>query len=107
MPRFLQHLASVALLAGAGLLMGGCDPEGRKNCVWVLEAEPGMMEKVDPGMIPVCARNRQTMKEDCRLQTSLEYAKGAYGKKFRYADLAIESPGLPRTIKSIKFCDGN
>ncbi len=46
------------------------------------------------------------MKEDCRLQTTLDYAEKVYGRKFRYADLRVESPGLPRTVSSIKFCDG-
>jgi hypothetical protein len=101
-----------ALLAGLvpavalTLFVAGCDKEGRGNCAWVLEPEPKLESQVDPGMIPVCARNRDSNKEDCRMQTTLERAKEWYGRKFRYTDLAITSPGLPRTISSIKFCDG-
>ncbi|MEZ4741669.1 MAG: hypothetical protein R3B45_04355 [Bdellovibrionota bacterium] len=83
----------------------GCDPEGRKKCVWTLEPEPKNMGMAKDGMIPLCARNRETMKQDCRLQADLEYAKKAYGRKFRYVDLKVESYGIPRTIKSITFCD--
>lgn len=86
-------------------LLVACDPEGRKNCDWVLEPEPKLIGTTSEGMIPVCARNRQTNKEDCRLQTSLAYAEKVYGRKFRYVDLRVESPGIPRTIDSIKFCD--
>ena len=94
------------LMVVAGLL-AACDPEGRKTCEWVLEPEPKLKGSADPGYIPVCARNRKAMKEDCRLQTTLEYAEKVYNRKFSYNDLRVESPGLPRTIKSIKFCDGN
>ena len=93
------------LTAVVGLLMG-CDPEGRKDCAWVLMPEKSLIGQTDAGMIPMCARNLKTNKEDCRLQAPLEYAKQVYGRTFRYVDLRVESPGLPRTIKTIKFCDG-
>ena len=82
----------------------GCDPEGKKNCDWVLEPEPKKIDMAQLGFIPVCARNRVTMKQDCRLQTTLEYAKKVYGKKFRYIDLKVKNIGIPRTIDSIEFC---
>lgn len=100
-----KHLLCLMVLALSAPLFMACDPEGKKECSWVLEPENKMIGKTDPGMIPVCARNRKTMKEDCRLQTTLEYAQKAYNRKFRYTDLRIESPGLPRTIAGIKFCD--
>lgn len=84
-----------------------CDLEGRKNCAWVLEPEPSLKDKAVSGFIPVCARNRQTKKQDCRLQATLDFAKKAYGKQFRYVDIEVESVALPRTIKNIKFCDKN
>lgn len=86
------------------LLNTACDPDGKKNCDWVLEPEPSLIDKVDEGYIPVCARNRKTQKQDCRLQTTIEYAKTTIGKKFRYADLRVVNSGLPRTISTIKFC---
>ena len=86
------------------LSLVGCDPEGKKQCVWELEAEPDQTKRVEKGYIPVCARNRTTMKQDCRLQASLEFAKKAYGKVFRFVDMNIKSPALPRTITDIKFC---
>jgi hypothetical protein len=95
------------IFAGTSFLSLACDPDGKKSCDWVLEPEPKLKGSSDDGYIPVCARNRTTMKEDCRLQTSLEYAEKAYERKFRYTDLRVESSGLPRTVKSIKFCDGN
>lgn len=81
-----------------------CDPEGKKECAWVLEPEPDLIKKVEEGFIPVCARNRKTMKQDCRLQTTLEKAKHYYGKTFRYSEMTVESVALPRTIRRIKFC---
>jgi hypothetical protein len=101
---FRPRLRPVAALL-AVLLLVGCDPDGKKKCAWVLEPEPRNEANSDPGMISVCARNRETMKEDCRLQTTMEYAKKALGRTFRYVDLTIESPGLPRTVKSITFCE--
>jgi hypothetical protein len=88
------------------LFVVACDPDGKKECQWVLEPEPTLKGTTDEGMIPVCARNRKSMKEDCRLQTTLEYAQQVYGRRFRYVDVRVESPGLPRTVKAIKFCDG-
>ncbi len=81
-----------------------CDPDGKKECAWVLEPEPDLKDKVEEGYIPVCARNRKTQKQDCRLQTKLDYAKKVDGRTFRYSDLVVERTGLPRTIKSISFC---
>jgi hypothetical protein len=81
-----------------------CDPEGKKKCQWVLEPENHKRYKPLKGFITVCARNRKTMKQDCRLQTKIEKAKSWSGKKFRYTDLETESVIIPRTIKSIKFC---
>ena len=83
----------------------GCDLEGRKNCDWVLEAEPNQADKVSKGMVGVCARNRKTMKQDCRMQTTLDYIKSVQKRRFRYEDLEVENYGIPRTIKNIKFCD--
>ena len=94
-----------AVLWGLSLMVLGCDSDGKKQCAWVLEPEPKLKGTTDPGFIPVCARNRGNNKEDCRLQTTLEYAQKIYGRKFRYTDLRVESPGLPRTVAGIKFCD--
>lgn len=108
MPRDLAKLlpSLLPLVAAASLsLLAGCDPEGKKECAWYLEPEEKLIGTVDPGYIPVCARNRTTMKEDCRLQATKDYAQKAYGKKFRYIDMRVASPGLPRTITTVKFCD--
>ncbi|MCB9228430.1 MAG: hypothetical protein H6618_02370 [Deltaproteobacteria bacterium] len=87
------------------LLLLSCDPEGRKDCAWVLEPEPDLKGKVQEGYIPVCARNRRTMKQDCRLQLRPEQISEYTGKKFRYSDLQVVSVALPRTIRSLKFCE--
>ena len=85
-------------------MMISCDPEGKKDCAWFLEPEPKLKNNVVQGYIPVCARNRKTMKQDCRLQTTLDKAKKYYGKVFRYNDMSVESVAIPRTITTIKFC---
>lgn len=102
-----QVMLEMRILVFAVLfLLFGCDPEGRKKCDWVLEPEASLMGKTEPGFVPVCARNRKTQKQDCRLQATLDIAKAAQGKKFRYVDIVVESPALPRTVKSIKrYCD--
>lgn len=101
-----RRATAIVLVALALPVIVACDPEGKKDCVWVLEAEEKLAGTTDPGMIPVCARNRKTMKEDCRLQTTLDYAKQVKGRTFRYVDLRVKSAGIPRTISDIKFCDG-
>lgn len=88
------------------VLAFSCDREGRKQCEWVLEPESTLIGKTEPGYIPVCARNRKTNKQDCRIQATLEYAKSVQGKKFRYVDMVVASPAIPRTLTTIKkFCD--
>jgi hypothetical protein len=86
------------------LFLLACDPDGKKNCAWVLEPEPTLKDRATSGYIPVCARNRTTQKQDCRLETTLDFAQKAYEKTFRYVDLEVESSGLPRRIKRITFC---
>ena len=86
-------------------MMLACDPEGRKECHWVLEPEVRRKQQVEDGFIPLCARNRKTMKQDCLLQATKEQTNKYLGKKFRYVDLRVKSPALPRTIISVRFCD--
>jgi hypothetical protein len=95
----------LALIILTSFGLSACDPEGKKDCAWTLEPEIKLEGTTDPGYIPVCARNRKTEKQDCRLQATVEFAKKIYGKKFRYVDMVIESPGLPRTVTDIKLCD--
>ena len=88
------------------LTLFSCDPEGKKDCQWTLDPEPKLIgTTTEPGMIPVCARNRQTNKEDCRFQAPLDFAKAAFQKKFRYVDLESDNSKLPRIVKDIKFCN--
>ena len=98
-------LARFIVAVTATSILWGCDPEGKKECAWTLEPEPELKERVEPGFIPVCARNRVTQKQDCRLQTKLAFAKKVFKRKFRYVDMEVESVALPRTIKRITFCD--
>ncbi len=100
-------MAFIKVISAIGLvfLILGCDPEGKKKCDWVLEPEPSLIGKTDDGYIPVCARNRKTQKQDCRMQATMEYAKESLGRKFRYIDIRTENAGLPRTITTIKFCE--
>lgn len=103
---FAPRLMRMAACLAAALTLSACDPDGKRDCSWVLEPEPKLIGTTEEGKIPVCARNRDKMKEDCRLQTNLDYAKKVYGRKFRYVDLRVNKASLPRTIDSIRFCDG-
>ena len=100
-----NRLLGISLTAALVFLITGCDPEGKKKCQWTLEPEPNLKGSTTvAGMIPVCARNRTTNKEDCRFQADMEYAQAAWMKKFRYVDIVSDNSQLPRIIKSIKFC---
>jgi hypothetical protein len=101
----LFAVITVTTVIAAGALTS-CDPEGRKECEWALEPEPSLVADVNqPGMIPVCARNRKTNKQDCRFQTTLELAKSAWNRKFRYDHIDANMKHLPRIINKITFCD--
>ena len=93
------------ILGAAFWFCCACDPEGKKACEWYLVPEESQQSRVSPGYVPLCARNYRTKKQDCRLQAKLEDAKSYYQKKFRYVDLVVVSPALPREIKSITFCE--
>lgn len=106
----MQHkhpntVIGIGLTALLALLITGCDLEGKKKCQWTLEPEPNLKGSATvAGMIPVCARNRTTNKQDCRFQADMEFAKAAWMKKFRYVDIESDNSQLPRVIKNIKFC---
>jgi hypothetical protein len=85
--------------------LSGCDPEGKEKCQWTLEPEERLIGKTEPNLIPVCARNRTTNKEDCRFQTTLEFAKSAWTKHFRYVDIDADLRKAPKVIRDIKYCD--
>ncbi len=82
-----------------------CDPEHKKKCEWYLMPDTVRIGQVQEGFIPVCARNLVVNKEDCRLQSTLDFAKSAYNKKFRYSEMKVKSLAIPRTIDAIKFCE--
>lgn len=86
-------------------LITACDPEGRQECQWTLEPEPKLIGKTEEGMIPLCVRNRVTNHEDCRFQASLDFAKEAWMKKFRYVDIDADASKAPKVIRKIKYCD--
>lgn len=84
----------------------GCDPEGYKDCAWTLEPEPKLIDTItDLGMIPVCARNREKNREDCRFQTTIDFSKSAWTRKFKYVDIVSDKAKFPRTISAINYCD--
>lgn len=101
-----QLRRGTVLAMAAALLMGlsACDPERKKQCEWYLMPNTSKKARVDEGFISVCARNLIANKEDCRLQTTLSFAKKVYGKTFRYVDLKVKSFGIPRTIQEMTFC---
>lgn len=96
----------INVLALAAILLG-CDPEHKKKCEWYLvpDTDPARAGKVGEGYIPVCARNYETNKQDCRLQTTLKFAEKVYQRKFKYIDLKVKNVGIPRTIDEIEMCD--
>ena len=81
------------------IFLGACDPERRNECEWYLEPDPSRIGKTDGDLIPVCARNFVSNKQDCRLQTTLDYAKKVHKMTFRYNELVVVDYGKPRTIK--------
>lgn len=93
------------LTALAAMVLTACDPEGKEKCQWTLEPEPKLIGHTDPGLIPLCARNRETNHEDCRFQGTLEFARSAWTKKFRYVDIDADASKAPKVIRSIKYCD--
>ena len=100
------RLHAALMLTTIPLALLACDPDGKKDCAWVLEPEAKLEGTTEPGFIPVCARNRKSMKEDCAMQATLDYAKQAYERKFRYVDIRFASAGQLHTVSSIKFCNG-
>lgn len=98
-------LIRYAIVFVATLLFVSCDPEGREKCQWTLEPEPKNIGKTEDGYIPVCARNRVTNHEDCRYQATLDFAKSAWLRKFRYVDIDADASKAPKMIRSIKYCD--
>ena len=95
----------IAVFCGALALFSACDPEGRKECSWTLEPEPKLIGTTMQGYIPVCVRNRTTNHQDCRYQATLEFAKSAWSRKFRYVDIDADATHAPKVLKNIKFCD--
>ncbi|MBQ46267.1 MAG: hypothetical protein CMP10_02005 [Zetaproteobacteria bacterium] len=87
------------------MVIFGCDPERREKCEWYLMPDKERRGQTEENMIPVCARNLKSSKEDCRLQTTLKFAEHAWNRKFRYIDLKVESYGNPRSISQIEFCE--
>ena len=85
-------------------IFSGCDKERKSQCEWYLVPDESRIKDVKDGLIPVCARNYTSNKQDCRLQTTLDFAKSAYLKTFRYTDLKVKTYGNPRTITEIKTC---
>ena len=100
----MVRLLSIVVCAAA--LLPSCDPEGRKECIWTLEPELKLKGTTMDGYIPVCVRNRKANRQDCRYQATLEFAKAAWEKKFRYVDIDADASHAPKVIKNIKFCDG-
>jgi hypothetical protein len=99
--RFLKIMVAFS----AVVVLTGCDPDGKENCDWTLEPETTLIgTTTEPGMIPVCARNRVTNKQDCRFQTTMDFAKSAWNRKFKFVDIKADMRKLPRIITDIKFC---
>ena len=98
----------ILLVLSMGLV--ACDPYHKKQCEWVLTAEPEgikMMSKIDVenDWIPVCARNYVVDKQRCNLKVKLKMAKAVQDKAFKLIDMKVNETGLyPKAIESIKTC---
>ncbi|MEY4631952.1 MAG: hypothetical protein RIQ81_2072 [Pseudomonadota bacterium] len=89
------------------ILASSCDVNHMGRCEWFLMPNPDQewISKVDPGFIPVCARNLVINRENCNLQALLEFAESHYGKKFRYDDMDVDTDSkFPRKVTAIKEC---
>jgi hypothetical protein len=102
----LNRSSYFKLLLPLIFLLSGCDTERKKKCEWTLEPDTNRkVDEVNPGYVPACARNRTALKQDCRLEVTLELAKQLEGKKFRYVDMKVKNYGIPRTIEDIRTCN--
>lgn len=81
-----------------------CESDRKKECEWYLMPDIDRVGQADEGLIPVCARNFKSNKQDCRLQTTEKFAREHFNKPFRYTDLKVKNLGIPRTIDTITFC---
>lgn len=99
----LEFLAFILLTTA----LSSCDREHLNKCEWYLIPDQDRKSPVQDGYIPVCARNYKVVKQDCRLQATFEFAEKAYNRKFRFKDMKVDGPGIPRTVKSIRYCEGD
>ena len=101
---------NLLILVGLALGSVACDPYHKKQCEWVLTANPEgikMMSEIDVknDWIPVCARNYVVDKQRCNLKIKLKMAKVAEKKAFRLVDMKVNNEGLyPKAIESIETC---
>lgn len=94
------------LLMPLAVLSTSCDPDRKRKCEWYLVPEPDHIDRVDEGMIPVCARNFTNYRQYCRLQATLKFTEEQYGRRFRFVDMEIDKTGtFPRRVVSIKYCE--
>ncbi len=99
----------ISALTLFGVSMAACDLNHQERCEWYLmpNPDPEWIEKVDPGYIPVCARNLVINRENCDLQATLEFAETHYGKKMRYIDIEIDKTSrFPRKVTGLTECHG-
>ena len=93
------------LIFSASMFLLACDPNHEKKCEWFLVPEPkNMAWKMEKGYIPVCARNYELNKQNCKLKAKYTYAKRVYGKKFRLVDMKVKGSRFPKEVQEIKLC---
>lgn len=101
-----RTLCAVVVAIFIGAFASSCDPDGKKQCAWFLRPDSQRPpDQIREGFVPVCAANLKTNKQDCRLQATLDLAKKSEKRQFRYVDMKVKGPGIPRTIESIEYCD--
>ena len=85
-------------------LLLSCDPFHQNKCEWFLVAEPRDIDKVQPGWVPLCARNYKINKQRCWYKSKLKFAKAVHKKKFRLSEIKVAEGPFPKTVLSIKPC---
>ncbi len=104
MARFFYLTRLIPTLGLILLTLLACDPDKKKECEWLLEPDESREELVTDKLVPACARNYKSQKQDCRLLVPRELAKAWEKKKFRYSDMKVKDPSIPRLVTSLSEC---
>lgn len=90
----------------ASLFLLTHDWQRKNKCEWYLIPDTSEGRSSDEGMIPVCARNYEIHKQNCRLQAKMGFAKKYFKKKFRLDEMQLSSKtSYPKEVVGITVCE--